>query len=236
MNENERILVVDDDPDVLGTLTRALTRQGYEVESATSGDEALDKLRLQTPHLIILDVIMPGMNGFEVCKRIRQDNAYDFVPVLFLTARGQTDDIVTGLDAGGDDYVIKPFEVSELQARVRALLRRSERDVMRSSSRIQVGQLLLDSDTCQVQAEDGEPVQLTSTEHRLLRYLMEHINQALSPGHLLETVWSYPPNTGDPDLVRAHIRNLRSKLDGLNPDAQFIKTIHGVGYMINPDT
>jgi DNA-binding response OmpR family regulator len=229
------ILVVDDDLDVLGTLKRALVREGFEVETAASGIEALQKLPRRLPDLIILDVMMPGLTGFDVCARIRADSTYNVVPVLFLTARGHTDDIVNGLDVGGDDYVIKPFELAELQARVRALLRRSERDVLRTSARIQVGNLILDSDTCQVETEEIDPIQLTSTEHRLLRYLMEHTNQALSPGHLLEAVWGYPQNTGDPDLVRAHIRNLRSKLKTLDKKAKFIKTIHGVGYMINID-
>lgn len=236
MSAGDHILVVDDDPDVLGTLTRALGREGFHISTAMSGNEALEFLYKQVPDLVILDVMMPGLNGFEVCERIRNNHALDQMPVLFLTARGQTDDVVNGLDVGGDDYVVKPFELNELQARVRALLRRSERDILRINSHIQVGMLQLDSDTCRVQAGDDEPIQLTSTEHRLLRYLMEHTNQALSPSHLLEAVWGYPPNTGDPDLVRAHIRNLRSKLDMLKQNIQFIKTIHGVGYMINSDT
>jgi DNA-binding response OmpR family regulator len=232
----DHILVVDDDPDVLGTLTRALSREGFEVSTVMSGNEALEFLNRRLPDLMILDVMMPGLNGFEVCELVRNNHALDTMPVLFLTARGQTDDVVNGLDVGGDDYVVKPFELSELQARVRALLRRTERDTLRTNARIQVGKLIIDSDTCRVQANNSEAIQLTSTEHRLLRYLMEHTNQALSPGHLLEAVWGYPPNTGDPDLVRAHIRNLRSKLDLLKQGTQFIKTIHGVGYMINVDT
>lgn len=236
MSSSDHILVVDDDADVLGTLTRALTREGFEVSTVMSGHEALEFLFKQVPDLMILDVMMPGLSGFDVCERIRNNHTLDQMPILFLTARGQTDDVVNGLDVGGDDYVVKPFELNELQARVRALLRRTERDSLRANARIQVGKLHLDSDTCRVQSGDDEPIQLTSTEHRLLRYLMEHTNQALSPGHLLEAVWGYPPNTGDPDLVRAHIRNLRSKLDLLKQDVPFIKTIHGVGYMINPET
>jgi DNA-binding response OmpR family regulator len=230
--DSNYILVVDDDPDVLGTLTRALIRDGFEVASSSSGSDALEQLRRRVPDLIILDVMMPGLTGLEVCRRIRADTTLHHVPILFLTARSHTDDIVSGLDAGGDDYVVKPFELIELQARVRALLRRSERDVLRTSARIQVGKLVLDSDT--YRAYIGEQmVQLTSTEHRLLRYLMEHLNQALSPNHLLEAVWGYPTNTGDPDLVRAHIRNLRAKLQEMDQENQFIKTIHGVGYMMN---
>lgn len=232
------ILVVDDDPEVLGTLKRALTKQDFIVTTAESGVEALGILLPNQFDLIILDVNMPVLSGFEVCERIRSDPAYNNVPVLFLTARSQTDDIVHGLDVGGDDYVVKPFELNELLARVRALLRRSERDAMRFNPRIQIGSLLLDSDTCTAQLENNSDavVQLTLTEHRLLRYLMEHHNQALSPEHLLEAVWGYPTNTGDADLVRAHIRNLRAKLSKLDSEKQFVKTIHGVGYMINANS
>lgn len=230
-SEQDYVLVVDDDADVLGTLTRALTREGYEVKGVSSGYEAFEELAQRKPDLIILDVMMPGQSGIDVCRRIRSADHYDSIPILFLTARGHTDDIVVGLDAGGDDYVVKPFEVTELQARVRALLRRIERDAARSSAILQIGTLVLDSDTYRAQVGDND-IQLTATEHRLLRYLMEHNNQALSPNHLLEAVWGYPPDTGDPDLVRAHIRNLRSKLNDLDGTTEFIKTIHGVGYMI----
>jgi DNA-binding response OmpR family regulator len=227
------VLVVDDDPDVLGTLTRALTRDGYQVSCVASGYEALEQLKQRTPDLIILDVVMPGLTGIEVCKRIRSNDAYNQVPVLFLSAHGQTTDIIDGLDAGGDDYVVKPFELSELRARVRALLRRLDKEVpARSNSHLEVGPVQLDSDTYRVTVNDNV-VQLTSTEHRLLRYMMERPNQALAPSHLLEAVWGYPPNTGDPDLVRAHIRNLRAKIESKN--MKFIKTIHGVGYMISED-
>jgi two-component system OmpR family response regulator len=134
------------------------------------------------------------------------------------------------LDAGADDYVVKPFELAELRARIAALLRRGVRD-KKSDQVLQVGDLRLDSDTYQVWV-DNTSIQLTSTEHRLLRYLMEHPNQALSPSHLLQAVWEYPPNTGDPDLVRAHIRNLRAKVEK-STRRKYIRTIHGVGYMIS---
>lgn len=227
------ILAVDDDPDVLGTLSRALKREGFEVARATSGLEALRLLAAHRPDLIILDIIMPGLDGLSVCRKIRSDNQYNDLAILFLTARGQTDDVVAGLDAGGDDYVIKPFELAELTARVRALIRRGQRNAIIESPVLIIGELQLDSNTHQVTISANDPIQLTATEHRLLRYLMEHINQALSPQHLLEAVWDYPPNTGDPDLVRAHVRNLRAKLQFDDPDIPFIRTIHGVGYMIS---
>jgi DNA-binding response OmpR family regulator len=226
------ILAVDDDPDVLGTLARALKREGFEVGRATSGLEALKKLADRRPELVILDIIMPGLDGLAVCRKIRADSQYNDLAILFLTARGQTDDIVAGLDAGGDDYVIKPFELAELTARVRALVRRGQRNAVMESPVLTIGALQLDSNTHQILVGDNTPIQLTATEHRLLRYLMEHANQVLSPQHLLEAVWDYPPDTGDPDLVRAHVRNLRAKLDTDHDGAPFIRTIHGVGYMI----
>lgn len=227
------ILAVDDDPDVLGTLARALKRDGFEVGRATSGLQALKMLADRQPSLIILDIMMPGLDGLNVCRKIRADNQYNHVAILFLTARGHTDDVVDGLDAGGDDYVTKPFEVAELTARVRALVRRGQRNAIFESPVLVIGRLQLDSNTHQVRVDDDPAIQLTATEHRLLRYLMEHANQALSPQHLLEAVWDYPPGTGDPDLVRAHVRNLRAKLDADESQLPFIRTIHGVGYMVS---
>ncbi len=227
------ILAVDDDPDVLGTVARALRREGYEVGRANSGLEALKMLGERYPDLVILDIIMPGLDGLDVCRKIRADHQYDNLAILFLTAKGQTEDVVAGLDAGGDDYVTKPFELAELTARVRALVRRGQRNTVMESPVIIIGGLRLDSNTHQVTINDQDMVQLTATEHRLLRYLMEHPNQALSPQHLLEAVWDYPAETGDPDLVRAHVRNLRAKLETGDDTASFIRTIHGVGYMIS---
>jgi DNA-binding response OmpR family regulator len=232
MTTKPYILAVDDDLDVLGTLSRALRHEGFEVTRATSGTEALRVLAERQPDLILLDIIMPGLDGLGVCRKIRADAQYNNVAILFLTARGHTDDVVAGLDAGGDDYVVKPFELAELIARVRALVRRGQRNAIIESPVLIIGNLRLDSNTHQIYIGGDPPIQLTATEHRLLRYLMEHANQALSPQHLLEAVWDYPPNTGDPDLVRAHVRNLRAKLD-TDDSAPIIRTIHGVGYMIS---
>jgi DNA-binding response OmpR family regulator len=225
------VMAVDDDLEVLETLGRVLERENFEVTLARSGAQALSLIERRVPDLVILDIIMPEMDGITVCRRLRANSRYITLPILFLTAKGSTDDIVDGLDAGADDYVIKPFELPELRARVHALLRRGAREKMPANNAIlQINDLRLDSDTYQVYIDD-ETIQLTSTEHRLLRYLMEHVNQALSPGHLLQAVWEYPPNTGDPDLVRAHVRNLRAKIEQ-EPDRKYIRTIHGVGYMI----
>ncbi len=226
------ILAVDDDPEVLGTLFRALGREGYEIEKASSGADAWQRIVNRRPDMVILDIMMPpGMDGLTLCAQLREDERFIDLPVLFLTARNDIDDVVAGLDAGGDDYVMKPFEVAELTARVRALLRRSQRDTSQSPI-LELGNVQLDSNTYQVSVNDRH-VQLTATEHRLLRYLMEHVNQALSPSRLLEAVWDYPPHSGDPDLVRAHIRNLRAKLEANKDATHFIRTIHGVGYMVS---
>lgn len=224
------VLAVDDDPEVLGTLGRVLERENYDVALASSAAQALNILEKRKPDVMILDIIMPEMDGITLCRQLRRDPRFAALPLLFLTAKGSTDDVVNGLDAGADDYVVKPFEVAELRARVQALLRRGIRE-NGTNARLQLHDLILDSDTYQVYVED-DAIQLTSTEHRLLRYMMEHVNQALSLSHLLQAVWEYPPNTGDPDLVRAHVRNLRAKIER-EPGRKYIRTIHGVGYMIS---
>jgi len=226
------ILAVDDNADVLRTLTKALEKENaYEVDKSYSGEDALVKVHQRRPDLMILDVLMPpGMDGLEVCRRIRQDDKLYDLPILFLTAQTGIDDVIDGLDAGADDYVLKPFEIPELMARVRAVLRRGTR-APTSANVLQLGVVRLDSDTYQATV-DGSAVQLTKTEYQLLRYMMEHVNQALSPFRLLEAVWDYPPKAGDPDLVRAHIRNLRAKLEVNDKAKDFIRTIHSVGYMV----
>jgi DNA-binding response OmpR family regulator len=224
------ILSVDDDPEVLETLGRVLRSEKYDVALASSAAQAMKMLENRIPDVMLLDIIMPEVDGVTFCRQLRANPRYVALPILFLTAKGGTEDIVMGLDAGADDYVVKPFELAELLARIAALLRRGTRDKT-SDAVLQLNGLLLDSDTYQVTVDDMT-IQLTSTEHRLLRYLMEHPNQALSPGHLLQAVWEYPPNTGDPDLVRAHVRNLRAKIEH-GTRRRFIRTIHGVGYMIS---
>jgi DNA-binding response OmpR family regulator len=224
------ILAVDDDPEVLGTLERVLQRENFEVTPLNSGKKALDYLENAQPDLLILDIIMPEMDGITVCQQVRRDSRFTALPILFLTAKGSTDDVVEGLDAGADDYVVKPFELAELRARVHALLRRGMRE-RRSDAVMVLGRLKLDSDTYRVHI-NSETIQLTATEHRLLRYFMEHVDQALSLSHLLQEVWEYPPDAGDPDLVRAHVRNLRAKIEK-DPDRKYIRTIHGVGYMMS---
>ncbi|PJF26894.1 MAG: DNA-binding response regulator [Phototrophicales bacterium] len=223
------VIVVDDDQEVLETLGRVLRHERYDVTLLNSGLTLMQVLEERLPDLLILDIIMPEIDGITICCRLRNHPQYISLPILFLTAKGATDDIVAGLDAGADDYVVKSSELAELRARISALLRRGSREKA-NSAMLQLNDLRLDSFTYQV-IVDNQPIQLTMTEYRLLRYMMEHPNQALSPSHLLQAVWEYPPNTGDPDLVRAHVRNLRAKIEH-SSDRRYIRTIHGVGYMI----
>lgn len=234
---NAYILAVDDESQMRTMLTDTLDSVGYQVDTAASGEEALIKLSQRRPDVLVLDIGMPHMDGLTLCKRLRNDPHFVTLPILFLTAFSTPDDIVRGLDAGADDYTTKPINLPVFLARVRALMRRSDSGSesggqgAHASAILQVGALKLNSETFQVSVDD-RVIQMTATEHRLLRYMMEHHNQPLSPQRLLEAVWEYPPYTGDPDLVRVHVRNLRTKLELDSSQPRFIQTVHGVGYMI----
>ncbi|MBN1120404.1 MAG: response regulator transcription factor [Anaerolineae bacterium] len=225
------ILIVDDDAEVLGTVWRALSREGFEVLLADSAAQARERIEQRRPDLLILDIMMPEKDGLQFCQELRHDERYRTLPILFLSAKWHTDDVVAGLDAGGDDYLTKPFELKELNARVKAMLRRSPPSD-ESPSSITVGDLKLDTNTFQISTPALERIQLTSTEFRLIEHLMTEPDQAHSVHELLDVVWEYPPGTGDPDLVRAHIRNLRAKLEPDTRNPIYILTIHGVGYMV----
>ncbi len=226
------ILVVDDDADVLGTVWRALSRDGHDVALAESAAQAREHMQRRVPDLIVLDIMMPNEDGLEFCRELRRDERYQRIPLLFLSARWRTDDIVRGLDAGGDDYLTKPFELKELNARVRALLRRAFPFAEGTATRLVVGGLELDTRTYRVSTPEAKDIQLTSTEYRLLYHLMSAPDKAHSVDELLDAVWQYPSGTGDPDLVRAHIRNLRNKIEPNPSEPRYIHTIHGVGYMV----
>lgn len=225
-----KILVVDDDPEVLGTVWRALSRDGHDVTLAESAELARQRLQEDLPDLIILDVIMPGETGLDLCRSVRANTRIQSIPILFLSAKFQTDEIVAGLDAGGDDYITKPFELKELRARVRALLRRVPPG-SGNRNQIAAGRVKVNTNTLRASTPHAHNIQLTSTEFRLLYYLMQSPNEAKSVELLLQDVWGYPSDAGDPDLVRAHIRNLRNKIEKNSRTPEFIQTIHGVGYM-----
>lgn len=227
------ILVVDDDAAVLGAIRRVLEKAGYTVQTATTGHEAFAIIDEARPDLVILDILMPQLDGLEVCRRIRADPYLAKMPVLFLTAKDRPADLAEGLDAGGDDYITKPFEIVEFTARVRALLRRMPGGVLDPFSEyLSVGKLRLHATQMEV-IVDGAVVQLTAVEHQLMYYLMLHPGQPISATQLLQHVWHYPPGTGDPILVRVHIGNIRSKIE---PDAdhpRYLVNVRGRGYMLN---
>ncbi len=216
------ILVVDDEPNIIEFLRVGLGYEGYTVATAGDGREGLRRAELENFDLVILDVMLPGMDGFEVCKRLRTISK---VPILMLTAKDEVSDRVTGLDLGADDYLTKPFSFVELLARVRAILRRTGAGP--TTALVQSGDVSLDRDARLVQRA-GRPVTLTSKEFDLLEFLMSHPRQVFRREVILDRVWGYD-FAGDTNLVDVHIGHLRDKLDDRPPT--LIQTVRGVGYM-----
>jgi two-component system OmpR family response regulator len=221
-----RLLVVDDEPNILELLATSLRFAGFEVTTATNGREALAAARSFRPDLVVLDVMMPDMDGFDVVRRMRGEGAT--VPVLFLTARDATEDKVAGLTVGGDDYVTKPFSLEELVARVRAVLRRTGAVNGDGTARLVFADLELDDDTHEVW-RGRTRIELTPTEYKLLRYLMLNARRALSKSQILDHVWEYDFE-GDANVVETYISYLRKKIDKVGPP--LIHTIRGVGYTL----
>ena len=220
-----RVLVVDDEPSITDLLAMALRYEHFAVQVAHSGREALDAVEEEEPDLVVLDVMMPGIDGFEVARRLRNSGAH--VPVLFLTARDATEDKVRGLTLGGDDYMTKPFSVEELVARIRAILRRVQPSEA-IKGRLAVADLELDEDTHEVWRA-GADIELTATEFKLLRYLMLNPRRVLSKDQILDHVWNYDFG-GNANIVETYVSYLRRKVDSLGPP--LIHTVRGVGYTI----
>jgi two-component system response regulator MprA len=222
----QRVLVVDDDPKITQLLRRALSLEGYAVQTAGSGVVGLEEARSHEPDLVILDVLMPGMDGLEVCRRLRAEAD---VPILLLTAKDEVADRVEGLDSGADDYLVKPFALEELLARVRALLRRHEptaREVYRYAD------LTLDT-ASRTAARGAREIPLSTTEFELLRYFLQHPRRVLSREAILKAVWGAeferPTN-----VVEVYIGYLRSKLEA-GGERRLLKTVRGAGYVLRED-
>jgi two-component system OmpR family response regulator len=224
-HEQLRVLVVDDEPSIVDVISMALRHSGFGVEAAGTGKEALDQVRRWRPHVMVLDVMLPDMEGFEVARRLSAEHAG--VPILFLSARDSTADKVRGLTTGGDDYVTKPFSLEELIARLRIILRRTGA-YGESSGRLRFADLELDEDTFEV-SRGGRPIELTATEFRLLRYLMLNPRRVLTRGQLLDHVWSYDFG-GDARVLETYISYLRKKVDADGPP--LLHTVRGVGYAL----
>jgi two-component system OmpR family response regulator len=218
------ILVVDDEPSIVDTVATVLRYEGYEVAEAITGREALALVQERHFDLVILDVMLPDLDGLEVTRRMRADGIK--VPVLFLTARGEVQDLVAGLGAGGDDYVAKPFSLAEVVARSKALLRRSHTE--QGDGRLRFGDLTMDEETHEVWRGDN-PVHLTATEFNLLRVFLLNPRRVLSKSQLIDYVWHYDFG-GNQNIVETYVRYLRKKLDPLGPP--LIHTIRLVGYVM----
>ncbi|CEA09852.1 putative transcriptional regulatory protein TcrX [Arthrobacter saudimassiliensis] len=222
-----RLLVVDDEPNIRELLSTSLRFAGFEVVAAGNGREALAAVEKQAPDLAVLDVMLPDMDGFTLTRRLRAAGRH--FPVVFLTARDDTEDKVTGLTVGGDDYVTKPFSLDEVVARIRAVLRRTQ-PLEDDDAVIRVDDLELDDDAHEVR-RGGVAIDLSPTEFKLLRYLMLNPNRVLSKAQILDHVWEYDFN-GDASIVESYISYLRRKIDR-NPDSPaLIQTKRGVGYLL----
>ena len=224
-SNGHRILVVDDEPNIVDVVSMALRYQGFEVETAATGREAISAAGTYRPHLMVLDIMLPDMEGFEVARRLGADRSD--LPIVFLTARDTTEDKIRGLTTGGDDYVTKPFSLEELIARIRAILRRAGLSD-HESSRLAFEDLELDDDTREV-TRDGRPIDLTATEYRLLRYLMLNPRRVLTRAQILDHVWDYDFG-GDARVLETYISYLRKKVDAEGPP--LIHTVRGVGYSL----
>ena len=222
-----RLLVVDDEPNILELLAASLRFAGFEVATAKSGREAVDRAAEFRPDLLVLDVMMPGMDGFAVVRHLRGQGSQ--TPVLFLTARDSAEDKVTGLTLGGDDYVTKPFSLEEVVARIRAVLRRTQgASAAAPPARVVFADIELDEDSHEVW-KAGEEVALSPTEFKLLRYLMQNPGRVLSKAQILDHVWAYDFG-GDANVVESYVSYLRRKVDTTEP--RLLHTIRGVGYVL----
>jgi two-component system OmpR family response regulator len=225
----QHLLVVEDEDSIRELVSTALRFKGYEVVAAGSGREALSEARNAAFDLLVLDVNLPDVDGFEICRKLRADG--NFVPVVFLTARDDPADLRTGFMGGGDDYITKPFSLEELVLRIEAVLRRSHGQG-EERSRIVVGDLTLDNDSYRVWRGEEE-VSLSPTEFRLLRYLMLNRDRVVSRNQILDHVWDYE-FVGDPSAVETYISYLRRKLNDRN--GQIIRTVRGFGYSVQAPT
>ncbi|MBP2437229.1 response regulator transcription factor [Microbacterium amylolyticum] len=224
-----RILVVDDEPNIRDLLSQSLRFAGFQVRTVINGAQTISAVLEEEPDLIVLDVMLPDMNGFSVTKRLR-DAGYT-APIIFLTAKDETDDKIKGLNVGGDDYVTKPFSLDEIVARIQAVLRRTMQ-TDEEESVIRAGELTMDQDTHDVYVGDTA-IDLSPTEFKLLRYLMLNPNRVLSKAQILDHVWEYDFN-GDAGIVESYISYLRRKIDPHAAES-LIQTKRGFGYMLKVD-
>jgi len=239
-----KILVIEADYIVARTIERSIRDDEFKVILASRGEKGLYLARKDPPDLVILDIIMPDMDGYQVCQRIRSDDRLKEIPILFLTAKVKPQDRIKGFNAGADDYLCKPFNIDELILRVRAILKRTKPDWHRSiqpthsSSQpetlhcLEIGNHRLDTRTFELHIPERGKVRLTPLQYDLLYHLMTHPGETYSPIRLLDEVWDYPTGKGSPDLVRVHIKTLRERIEENPRSPTFIRTVPGKGYTV----
>lgn len=223
----KRILVVDDEPDIVSLVSYNLTKEGFGVTTVPEGGEALDIIKKKEFDLILLDLMLPGIHGMEVCRMLRSDQKTKNIPIIMLTAKGDETDRVRGLETGADDYMTKPFSPRELIARVKAVLRRSG-DSRKQEEVVRIGSLVINKDTFSV-SKKNKPIDLSATEFRLLLYLAERKGRVFSREQLLGSIWKDEAFV-EPRTVDVHIRRLRSQIEEDPSDPDVIKTKRGIGY------
>ncbi|TYP54927.1 response regulator transcription factor [Thermosediminibacter litoriperuensis] len=226
----EKILVVDDEPNILELVKFNLENSGFKVITAADGQQALDLVQEEQPDLVILDIMLPGIDGMEVCRILRRQRTTRDIPVILLTAKTEEIDKVLGLEMGADDYITKPFSPRELAARVKAVLRRTDK-VERSEKIIKAGPVTIDVERHEVFV-NGERKDFTPKEFELLRLLASNPGKVFSREYLLENIWGYD-YLGDTRTVDVHIRHLRQKIERNSEAPQFIETVRGIGYKFN---
>lgn len=231
------ILVVDDDPEIIDLLRLDLELMGFNVDSANDGLNALKKAEAKLYDLIVLDVMMPKLDGFEVCKRIRANRASASVPIVLLTAKGTIEDKIRGFNAGADDYLVKPFEFQELMVRMRALFRRTgtlnkETTAQKKDEVLSSGDLKLIPSSLEVVLR-GRLIKLTPTEFEILYCLMQHVGEAVSLATILQEVWGYDADE-DVRMLRVHVGGLRQKIEIDHKQPQYLQTVTNVGYRLSP--
>ncbi|MDD3151070.1 MAG: response regulator transcription factor [Candidatus Gastranaerophilales bacterium] len=225
-----RILIVDDDPEIMDWLKLDLEMSGYQTDTAINGVEGLNKALQNSYDLIVLDVMMPKMNGFEVCKNIRKVSKE--IPIILLTAKGTIEDKVTGFNCGADDYLVKPFDIQELLVRARALLRRANQEQPQTGEILSAGDLKIFPDSLEVSVK-GKISKLTPIEFEILYCLMQHVNKAVNLTMLLSEVWGYDADE-DVRMLRVHVGGLRQKIEGNPKKPNYVQTVTNVGYKLVP--
>ena len=222
----ENILVVDDEEHILELIKFNLEKNGYKVTTAVNGIDALKLVKSETPQLLLLDVMLPGMDGYDVCKEIRKDNSISSTPIVMLSAKGEELDKILGLELGADDYITKPFSVRELVARVKAVLRRTTVQIIDKSYKF--GDIIIDFEKHEV-AKAGEKVELTLKEFELLEMLIKNKGRVITRDFLLDEIWGYE-YVGETRTVDVHIRHLRQKIEIDDKNPKYIETVRGIGY------